>query len=69
MSEDLKDISDEPVDNRRVRRAIVLVERWQPIVDPVVGMARSWKTWAAAFALFAYLRGDDIIAAIVGAIQ
>jgi|GEM_PF-5205021 len=69
MADDHNDYSDDPMEWRRVRRAVIRVEQSWPIVGPIVALVTNWKAWAVGAAFFLWLRGEDIITAIVRAAQ
>lgn len=69
MSDDLEDVKDDPLDWARVRRAVVRVEKSWPVVGPIVAFTTNWKAWVAAAGFFLWLRGDDILTAIVEALK
>lgn len=67
MTDKKDDYSNEPMEWARVRLAVMRVEQSWPVIGPIVALVLNWRAWAVGFAFFLWLRGDDILRAIVEA--
>ena len=68
MSDDLDTRRKDPPTEKEwpgIWEAIDRAEKMWPIVGPIHAAVTNWRAWVAIAALVAYIRGEEIIAAIL----